>query len=398
MSRRWSLSIRARTAWTFALAAMALVTAALAFVNVASQRTLTGLDATVVVQDATPGTTADTAIPFVPVTPSTGSHGDAAPGPCDDCVPASFVTVVAEQQWQWSALAVVLAGALAWWIGWFVSRRVLRPIDRISATANRISATTLGERVALDGPDDELRRLSRTIDDLLDRLESAFESQRRFVAQASHELRTPLAVQRAALQIGLHDDVEPGDVRAVRAQMLEQNRRTEHLVDSLLVLAEADRGLGGSATALDLRAIADDAIAVVGRAGHPAGVRVTCDGRTGPPVGGRTAPVGEPTLVHQLLVNLVGNAVEYNVPDGFVRVTVDDGGFAVENSGPVVPADAAPLLVEPFRRCAEQTDGARHSGLGLSIVASIVHAHGWSLTITARASGGLLVRVDVSPM
>ncbi|QKS21829.1 HAMP domain-containing protein [Curtobacterium sp. Csp1] len=231
----------------------------------------------------------------------------------------ALIAVVAEQQWQWSTSAVVVAGGLAGGIGWFVSRRMLSPIDRITATANRISATTLDERIALDGPDDELRRLSRTIDALLDRLEAAFEAQRRFVSHAAHELRTPLAVQRATLQIGLPDDATPPDVVAARTEMLEQNRRTEHLVESLLVLAEAERGLEGSSVLVDLGSCVAAAVGGVRAAAAVTGVSLSVEG---------TAPdgvVGEPVLVQQLLGNLLDNAVEYNVPGGVVRVELHAG-------------------------------------------------------------------------
>ncbi|QSB24087.1 sensor histidine kinase [Curtobacterium sp. 24E2] len=236
-------------------------------------------------------------------------------------------------------MGVVVAGVLAGGVGWFVSRRMLGPIDRITATANRITASNLHERIALVGPDDELRRLSSTVDDLLDRLETAFESQRRFVAQASHELRTPLAVQRAAVQIGLHDDADPDDVRAVRDELLEQNRRTEHLVESLLVLAEADRGLDGTTQVVHVDDVTAEVIAGAARNAADAGVALTHETRTGPP---GLIVDAEPTLLRQLLGNLVGNAVEYNEPGGFVRVTTAPDGIVVENSGPVVPADEAP--------------------------------------------------------
>jgi signal transduction histidine kinase len=383
-------SIRARTALVFAVAAMALAAGVVVFTNLMS---LAGIGAEL------PGSTsngAPTAAPSVP-------HGWPTKGTTDPDIDThgrgsvSVVRLVAVQQWQWSAVGITGAGLVAGGVGWVVSRRMLRPIDRITATANRITASNLHERIDLVGPDDELRRLSRTVDDLLDRLQTAFESQRRFVAQASHELRTPLAVQRAAMQIGLHDTADPAEVRATRDELLEQNRRTEHLVESLLVLAEADRGLDGVTEDVDLRAVADEAVATTAGAADTAGVTVTCGSRAEPPGSVReSVVVGEPTLLRQLVVNLVGNAVEYNVPGGFVRVTVSDGGLVVENSGPVVPADVAPLLIEPFRRCPAHASAERHSGLGLSIVASIVQAHGWRLTVAARPDGGLRVDVDVS--
>ncbi|MCS6555914.1 sensor histidine kinase [Curtobacterium flaccumfaciens] len=379
-ARGWS--IRTRTALTFALAAMALATGVVVFTNTMS---LAGV-----------GAGLDTAAVQRP--PSGSPGATTAPAPIevdgtDDDGAVAVIRLVAVQQWQWSAIGIAGAGVAAGGIGWLVSRRVLRPIDRITATTNRISASNLHERIALNGPDDELRRLSRTVDDLLARLETAFESQRRFVAQASHELRTPLAVQRAAVQIGLHDDADPGDVRAVRAELLEQNRRTERLVESLLVLAEADRGLAGATRAVDLDEVTAEVVAGAARDAAEAGVTLTHECRTGPP--GLVVP-GEPTLLRQLLGNLVGNAVEYNEPGGAVLVTTEPDGFVVENGGPVVAADEAEFLVEPFRRGGTDDARGQHSGLGLSIVAAIVHAHGWQLSIAARPTGGLLVRVRVS--
>ncbi|WP_433931407.1 sensor histidine kinase [Curtobacterium flaccumfaciens] len=379
-ARGWS--IRTRTALTFALAAMALATGVVVFTNTMS---LAGV-----------GAGLDTAAVQRPPSGSQSATTDPAPievDGTDDDGAVAVIRLVAVQQWQWSAIGIAGAGLAAGGIGWLVSRRVLRPIDRITATTNRISASNLHERIALDGPDDELRRLSRTVDDLLARLETAFESQRRFVAQASHELRTPLAVQRAAVQIGLHDDADPAGVRAVRAELLEQNRRTERLVESLLVLAEADRGLAGATRAVDLDEVTAEVVAGTARDAAEAGVTLTHERRTGPP--GLVVP-GEPTLLRQLLGNLVGNAVEYNEPGGTVLVATEPDGFVVENGGPVVAADEAGLLVEPFRRGGTDDARGQHSGLGLSIVAAIVHAHGWELSITARPTGGLLVRVRVS--
>jgi signal transduction histidine kinase len=404
VGRTWS--IRTRTALVFALAAMALATGVVVFSNLMSQAGVSTAYATTALAegDDTDRWPVATASPAPTVT-EPDAAGTAIPSTM------SVVRLVAVQQWQWSAIGIAGAGVLAGGLGWFVSRRMLRPIDRITATANRITASNLHERIALDGPDDELRRLSGTVDDLLDRLETAFESQRRFVAQASHELRTPLAVQRAAMQIGLHDGADTEDVRVIRDELLEQNRRTEHLVESLLVLAEADRGLAGDERQIDFAALADEVVAGAAGSAHEASVTLVHERCTAPlPTGtaeaplarrsgtggvgpGRPDPRGEPTLVRQLLVNLVGNAVEYNEPDGFVRVTTRGDGFVVENSGPVVPAEVAPLLVEPFRRC-PSSSGGRHSGLGLSIVASIVQAHGWRLDVSARADGGL--RIDVS--
>ncbi len=378
MTRAWS--IRARTAVAFALASMALSAAVLVFVNLASQSSLRSTSfARVAEPDGSVG---------IAVSPAARIEVDREHGTL------TIASAVAEQQWQWSAVGVLAAGVLAGGVGWVVSRRMLAPIADITATATRISASNLHERIGLDGPDDELRRLSGTIDALLGRLEAAFDSQRHFVAQASHELRTPLAVQRAVLQIGLPDDAGPAEVAAARDQLLAHNRQTEHLVESLLTLAEADRGLVAAREPIDLVALAHEVAASSGgtRDDVTCGVTVIGDGPCG--------VTGEPVLVRQLLTNLVDNAVEYNEPGGTVTVRVDAAGLTVENTGAVVPDEVAATLVEPFRRHADGTASGtrRHSGLGLSIVAAIARAHGWSLALASRSGGGLRVRIGVSPV
>ena len=393
--RRRGWTIRTKTTVAFALASMASTTAVLVLVTLASLWTLSSvaiaLDPASVTADATPRVEPEPGADPLPLTGDVPGQPDAhlvSPGGGDGLTTA-FRSRLATVQWGWAAVGVLVSGVLAGGVGWVVSRRMLRPVDRISETARCLSASTLHERIGLDGPDDELRRLSRTIDDLLERLETAFESQRRFVAQASHELRTPLAVQRTALQVGLADGCDPEDLVAVRAELLEQNRRTEHLVESLLVLAEADRGLDGRTEAVDLGAVAEQTVAAARSAAARAGVVLrVADDRATP-----TADVvAEPVLVRQVLVNLVDNAVEYNRPGGVVSVVVDDEGVRVENDGPPVAAAAVAGLLEPFRR-GDEPGSERHSGLGLSIVSAIARAHGWALEVRPRAGGGLVVVV-----
>lgn len=380
MIRLWSIGTR--TAVGFAVSSMVLTAGVLVFVNLASQWSLSAVADGPAVELPWTGTAS--------LAPDPDGGRDVGPEGQPGATVA-LVKVVAAQQWQWSAVGIVAAGVLAGALGWVLSRRVLRPIDRITATTNRISASTLHERVALDGPDDELRRLSATIDALLDRLEAAFASQRRFVAQAAHELRTPLAVQRASLQIGLADDASAAEVAAVRSELLEQNRRTEHLVESLLVLAEAERGLEDRGAPVDLEAIVRDVVAQART--HAEGVGVTIHAEIGPAPSGLT---GEALLVWQLVADLVDNAVEYNHDGGTVLVRTGPCGVTVENTGPLVPAADVATLTEPFRR-GGQPGSKRHSGLGLSIVTAIADAHGWDVRIEPRSGGGLRVAVLVRP-
>ena len=155
---------------------------------------------------------------------------------------ADLRDTVLNYQWGVTVIVMVVLACVAVFSGWWLAGRVLRPLHRITATARRLSLSNLDERIALAGPRDELKELADTFDAMLGRLERAVESQRRFIANASHELRTPLAIQRAAIQIGLAD-ASPDQVDRMRTELLAANRRSERLIDGLLMLARGERGL-----------------------------------------------------------------------------------------------------------------------------------------------------------
>ncbi|GAB2781073.1 sensor histidine kinase [Amycolatopsis magusensis] len=284
---------------------------------------------------------------------------------------------VVDYQWVVSAITIAVLTVLSVVAGWWLAGRMLRPLRRITATAQRLSVSTLDERIALSGPDDELKELADTFDAMLGRLERSVESQRRFIANAAHELRTPLATQRAAIQIGLED---PADLPAVREKLLTHNRRTEVLIDSLLVLAEAGHGLD-QAEPVDLGRLIRQASDEAGTPGLSLTMAVE-------PVWVR----GDPVLLNRLLGNLLDNAVRYNTPAGHVHIGLTpDGVLTVRNTGPEVPEDRVPDLFQPFRRLHTRTaDGA---GLGLSIVASIAEAHHAAVRARPNPGGGLEVTV-----
>nr|WP_242453909.1 histidine kinase dimerization/phospho-acceptor domain-containing protein [Bailinhaonella thermotolerans] len=246
-----------------------------------------------------------------------------------------LVNGVIGYQWQVTAFLVGILTLVSLVVGWLVAGRILRPVHRITATAQRLSLSTLHERIALAGPKDELRELADTFDAMLDRLERSVEGQRRFIANASHELRTPLAVQRAAIEIGL-----PEDVGQIRGTLLLHNRRAENLIDALLVLAQADHGLDTrSPVALDQ---------VVRRALAETGAdRVRVRGRAEP-----FTVDGDPVLLHRLVANLLDNAVRYNHPGGTVEVTLAGGVLTVRNTGPhVPPPNASATSSSPSGAC-----------------------------------------------
>ncbi|MER5319256.1 sensor histidine kinase [Streptosporangium roseum] len=291
--------------------------------------------------------------------------------PVDRLAPLpALVDDVIDYQWGVTTLTVVIMALVSVVVGWLVAGRILRPVHRITATARRLSVSNLHERIALTGPKDELKELADTFDAMLDRLERSVEGQRRFIANASHELRTPLAVQRAAIEIGL-----PEDVGEIRDKLLLHNHRTEKLIDALLVLAQAEHGLDNrKPVALD------QVVRSVLAEGGSDDVTVTV----------RTEPFvvhGDPVLLNRLVTNLVDNAIRYNHSGGTVGITLSHGVLTVRNTGPEVPKERFGDLFEPFRRL--HTTREQGAGLGLSIVASIAKAHGADVRASPNPGGGL---------
>jgi len=291
-----------------------------------------------------------------------------------------------------STVALGLMALASVGLGYVVAGRALAPLTRVTATARRLSQDNLHERLALHGPQDELKELADTFDAMLARLESAFESQRRFVANASHELRTPLSIQRTLVDVALADpDTSADDLRVMAAALRDAVERSERLIDGLLVLARSEQGMLPREP-VDLAAAAAIAIEQSSAEASAAGLRV--ERRLA-----ATTVSGSRVLLERLMANLVQNAVRHNVAGGWLEVeTSPDGRVRVTNSGPVVPADQVAGLFEPFRRLApDRVESARGVGLGLSIVRSVARAHGGDVRIEPRVGGGLDVTVSLPP-
>jgi signal transduction histidine kinase len=297
------------------------------------------------------------------------------------------------------AIMTVASGGL----GWFMSGRVLHPVRVITETARRASEEHLGERLALTGARDELKELADTFDDMLERLDAAFATQRRFVANASHELRTPLTVMRTAIDVALAKpspaalpvpQAQANRVRQLTDMAMRVRRsidRAEAMIEALLTLAVSDQGKL-STEFTDLATWAEDAI----DAATPEIERLDLhvDALLSP-----AETTGDPQLLERMIWNLVDNAVKHNEPGGWIRLRTgsrDESAYLeIANSGPFIPEEAVPSLFEPFRRMETRTGVRDGAGLGLSITRSVVTAHCATVTARSRPAGGLDISVVI---
>jgi signal transduction histidine kinase len=290
-----------------------------------------------------------------------------------------------------SGIALAIMAVISIGLGWLVAGRVLRPLRTITTAAQRLSASSLHQRLALAGPDDELKELSDTFDGLLARLEASFAAQRQFVANASHELRTPLARQRAVVEVALADrERTVASLSHACRRVLAAGEQQERLIEALLTLARSQRGLGRREP-VELAAITGDAVQS----------RLAEAGRRGLTVHDDLSPglaLGDARLAERLVANLLDNALRHNTPGGWVRVrTGSRAGHAVlsvANSGPAIAPAQLGGLFEPFQRLgADRTGGHDGLGLGLSIVRAIADAHQARLRARALPAGGLDVQI-----
>ena len=298
----------------------------------------------------------------------------------------------------YSGIALAIMALVSVALGWFVAGRALRPLRRITAAARRISATNLHERLALDGPDDDLRELADMIDDLFGRLDASFDAQRQFVANASHELRTPLARSRTLLEVAMRSPDASGQaLRTACERVLAAGEEQERLIEALLTLARSQRGIGRREP-LDLAAITRDVLAA-------RGTEIVARGLAMAVTLAPALMAGDLALSERAVANLVDNALSHNVANGTVWVDVGtDNGRAVltvANTGPVIAPGEADWLLVPFHRGGAGAPRAAHSdglGLGLPIVRAIATAHGASFSIIPRSDGGLSARLVFPPV
>ncbi|MEU6976837.1 MULTISPECIES: HAMP domain-containing sensor histidine kinase [unclassified Streptomyces] len=292
-----------------------------------------------------------------------------------------------------SLFALLGLSIIAFAFGFAMAGRVLSPLGRITRTARQVAGSDLSRRIELDGPDDELKELADTFDEMLERLERAFSAQQRFVANASHELRTPLAINRTLLEVQLSDPEAPVELQQLGKTLLATNERSEQLVEGLLLLARSDNQMI-ERKPVDLAEVASRAVDQVHAEAVAKGVEIR---------GERALAVvqGNGVLLERICLNLVQNGVRYNLPeDGWVDVTTETQNgqavLVVTNTGPVVPGYEIDNIFEPFRRLRQERTGSdKGVGLGLSIARSVARAHGGRIIAEPREGGGLVMRVTL---
>ena len=291
-----------------------------------------------------------------------------------------------------SAIGLGILALAAAGLGWLASGRALGPVRSITEAARRASELRLGQRLALTGPDDEFKQLADTFDVMLERLDAAFTSQKRFVANAAHELRTPLTAMRTAIEVTLSKPTRtPGQLEAMAARVKRSVERAEATVDALLALATSE--LGPTAQeAIDLATAAEDALDATRAAIDQCHIKVEA---TLGPANAR----GDRVLLERMIANLVENAVHHNNTGGWIGIrTLQHAGsavFEIANTGPSVPAEQIPTLFEPFARAKQRVNHSDGVGLGLSIASAIARAHDAKITARPRPGGGLEMSVTI---
>ncbi len=286
-----------------------------------------------------------------------------------------------------SGIALGIMAVLSIWLGWVIAGRALRPLRTITNTAREISASSLHRRLALDGPDDEIKQLGNTFDELIERLETSFDAQRQFVANASHELRTPLTLERTLVEVALADpDASPAALRETLTRVLAAGEQQERLIEALLTLSRSQRGLDRNEQ-IDLAAKTAQTLETLDTGD------LTVTTSLGP-----AWTSGDPQLLERLVANLLTNAVRHNGPPGRIDVRTETrAGLAllrIENTGLAIPADQVDRLFQPFQRLdRERTNGSTGLGLGLSIVQAIATAHHATLSAGVNPGGGLRIEV-----
>ena len=278
---------------------------------------------------------------------------------------------------------------------YFLSRKMLKPVDRVSSLAARISSTNLKERINHQGPDDEIKRLADTFDGMLERLETAFQSQKQFVQDASHELRTPIAIAQTNIEVlEMDDKATIKDYERLKDILKMNLERMSTLSEKLLLLSEAEQGKTSRA-AVDIAPLLAETISELETKAQEKNIRLTTDHVD------KNIPVsGDALRLKQVFMNLIDNAIKYNKPGGEVSISarVDDTKVVIEvkdNGIGISQADRQRVFERFYRVDKSRSRAQGGSGLGLAIVKKIVEEHGGAVSVESSLGEGSTFRVTL---
>jgi heavy metal sensor kinase len=292
-------------------------------------------------------------------------------------------------------LAVPIGFGLAGVVGWLVAGAALRPVERMRAESEAVSASEPGRRLPVPQTRDELAALGKSLNRMLDRLESAAEAERRFVDDASHELRTPLANLKAELDLALRRARTQAELEKALTSAAEETDRLTRLADDLLVLARASGGrLPVRRKQVDLGQLVRDSVDGFTSRASTVGIGLDVS------VEGDVQARVDPERIRQTVGNLVDNAIRHSARGGRVAIALrrSDGviEISVADSGEGFPGSFLPRAFEAFARTdASRSRAGGGTGLGLAIVRAAAEAHGGSVEAANRSEGGALVRVRI---
>ena len=287
--------------------------------------------------------------------------------------------------------------------GWYLARRAFDPVDRIVRSAESITADRLHERLPVHEVDDELGRLSLALNRMIERLEASFRAQKQFTSDSSHELNTPLTILKGEMQLALEGTRSPRAYRAVLKSSIEEIRRLQSIVDSLLLLSRAESGrLPANREAVRLDELLMSAVQKVGTLARRKKISITLN--IDETRQGETNEVlipGDPAMLLNVVLNILNNALTYSPPGSAVRcaVTASDGfaRLSITDNGPGIPPEHVGHVFDRFYRVdssrARRSEGG--TGLGLSIAKAVVQMHGGTIEVTSREGTGTTVVVTL---
>ncbi|MFA5375098.1 MAG: HAMP domain-containing sensor histidine kinase [Dehalococcoidia bacterium] len=278
---------------------------------------------------------------------------------------------------------------------YFLSRKMLKPVDRVSSLAARISSTNLKERINHQGPDDEIKRLADTFDSMLGRLESAFESQKQFIQDASHELRTPIAIAQTNIEVMEMDDrATIKDYERLKDIIKINLERMSTLSEKLLLLSESEQSVSNWAT-VDLAPLLTEITAELKTRSDEKGVKIELAS-----IENSLPILGDAFRLKQAFVNLVDNAIKYNKPGGDIKISArtDDMQVVIEikdNGIGISQADQQRIFERFYRVDKSRSRAQGGSGLGLAIVKKIAEEHGGTISVESTLGEGSTFRITL---